>query len=210
MKLGFVIGIIIVALGLGVWLSQSSDEPAQNIEEMSEVMESQTEANQFNYGVEQSGDISEIMSLGQPVTCTFLTTGQGETNELQQSGTMYAGEGHLKVEVVLSGEVEGVAHSVIVDDTFYSWMEGATQGTMFDLSSVTIEDTAVETTNVNAEPDWLQNELEYTCAEWDFNQEIFELPATVEFLDMNQMMEENLQMLEEMEIDFDAFQLQAE
>jgi len=176
--------LAVVAVGGGVYVvSQNS---AQNEDSAVDTMsaEEQKEEVQGSF----TGTVSQLLALGQNITCTFAQTEESTTVD----GTVYlaaSGE-RMRGDFTATSEGQSMNGSVIRrDGVNYTW--GETPFGTFATKVVdddTDESTATQK-DKNTGVDFDEN-IEYSCRAWQVDESTFELPAGVVFDDINAQVNE--------------------
>ena len=145
--------------------------------------------------IEQSIDITknqfEIMrDRGQSMKCDFFDT----QNDTQSEGVFYFDYKNNKTRVDVTSTIEGrpfSTHMVNDGEHIYTWGTDMEQGTMMsaDVAEVTADVPFFEQYESLIRQQQETDDTSYTCIAWSVKDEIFVPDATVEFIDMSDMME---------------------
>jgi len=125
------------------------------------------------------GKLQDALTLGQSMKCTW------ERDE-NNFATSYIKDTKIRTEVTQAGEK---AHSIMVDNCTYTWQEGETQG--FEMCFEPEEDEEVEEGEEAVTPEEITAEMpeyEYSCEPAIVPDSMFNLPAGVNFMSMEQFM----------------------
>lgn len=119
--------------------------------------------------------LKEIFGLGIAQKCTY------------DKGTIYVADGKMRGD--FSSIDEGVTtngHTIVDGNTSYFWTEGETTGfkTTFNLDATPQAES--RDTPVSSDIDPVQPE-NYVCEPWVVKSDVFTLPSSVEFKDLNSM-----------------------
>ncbi len=179
--LPIIIGVVVVAaLAVGAWwfMGRGASLPAMPGEE------AQAPAGEAPATGEGGfvGKLKDALTLGQSMKCVWR---QDESN----FAISYIKDDKVHTEVTQAGKK---AHSIIKDDCSYSWEEGATQGfeMCFEPEEVG-EVEEVEEAEEPASPEEITGEMpdyEYSCEPAVVSESMFELPAGVNFVSLEDVM----------------------
>lgn len=142
---------------------------------------------QMNQGENKSnstrGTLKELLSRGEKLRCEFSS----ENTETKMNGTAYTDGERLHQEVFVDqGDSADIKTNLIKkDDQIYLWnsMEPG-QGMKINLNE-TEKTTGSNEGNVNSD---LNQPLDYKCEPWQVNEEKFQIPADIDFKDINTLM----------------------
>lgn len=177
-----IIAVVAVGGGAAYVISQNKADVAMEGSDMTASMEGSAETStgaEVSAGIDARGTLRSLLGLGQNVMCTFTSTAGAES-----SGTVYVANGSMRTDfrAEAAGSVQ-TGSMIVKDDTSYVWM--GSQGMKMDLSAQ-----AEANANANAEQSVdLDAPVEYDCETWTPDASKFTLPAGVEFVDIQAMME---------------------
>ena len=156
-------------------------EPAENGANPPAVTEKQNEESLF------SGKITDLLSLGKSLKCTYTMNEQEGTigtGNIYVSGTKMRGDSTITMENNTSID----SHFISTDNVMYTWTSASPQGYKIALDQEAIDNAAAGTpSGITEEAKALQEKLDYKCLPWIPDQSLFELPAGVEFVDMSEI-----------------------
>ena len=163
--------VVIVGLAIGGWWLLGRGKQISLPTAPSEVSE-QAPAEEGKGFV---GKLKDALTLGQSMKCTW------ERDE-NNFATSYIKDSKIRTEVTQAGEK---AHSIMVDNCTYTWQEGETQGFKMCFEPEEGEEEVVTPEGITAEmPDY-----EYNCEPAIVPDSMFNPPAEVNFMNMEQMMD---------------------
>ena len=212
MKLSLVI-VALLVVGAGIYVFLNGPSQRENITdaviEDGQVNEMQDESEDRDVATyDQVGTIDDILAQGTSVSCEFYSENVIDGIVNTYSGVIYYDQDRMRVDAVsaLDSELtslEDVKVDLIVSgDVAYSWTEfGATQIDLTSAESDTVADDHVAL---------LEDTINYDCEPWSVDESVFVLPEGVEFLDVNQMMNQNLDSLEGTDFNLEEYNLQLE
>jgi uncharacterized protein YxeA len=177
-----IILVVLVVGGVGAYLfmNQSGQEmmpktPSQQQGQQEEKdMDTDQEAEKENY----SGNLMKMINLGVPLKCTFS---QGD----RYSGTMWVKGKNFYNEVTSE---EQIGRIIYKDDCMWSWAEGQEKGIKMCFDPDEANDVfsgEAETGQTN-----LPTDVEFDCRPAVFTDAKFSVPSGVEFMDMDEMMQQ--------------------
>jgi hypothetical protein len=145
----------------------------------------------------EQGTLRALLGIGESSQCTFTSNlPDGSTNV----GTIFAADGRVKVDSVITDEAGVQSLSFIDDgDYYYSWGTNA-EGTF--AVKMPRQDTVYDETDSEASNDFddesntpfdYEQEMEYECSTWIVDESQFIPPSNIDFVDMSAMMESMMQ-----------------
>ena len=135
-----------------------------------------------------SGKITDLLSLGKSLKCTY--TIEEDVNKPGGEGTIMVSGNKMRGDstIMISGDTgPGIdSHFISMDNTMYTWASNSPTGIKITIDEKIMsgEDTTGE---VPAEAQALQEKMDYKCLPWIADQSVFELPADVEFTDVSEL-----------------------
>ncbi len=164
-----VIAVVVVGIGFIAWNFLGKGEVSLPVPG-AEITKEAGEA-----GGEFVGKIKDAMTLGAPMKCTYT---QGGT-----SGTSYIQGKKMYGEVTTEGKQ---GYVIIKDNCLWSWTEGEAQGikTCFEEDFWEMDEEYAEESQASVPTD-----AEYRCAPAVFSDSKFDPPASVNFLDIEELMQ---------------------
>jgi hypothetical protein len=176
MKKAFIFGLILLAILLtGCLPSGKKESPEAEIGK-----EAASGEQEEGY----AGSLEKMMDLGLPLKCSW------------KQDDDYYGESWVKgqksyAEIHQEGKV---AKIISEDDCIWAWEEGNSQGTKMCTQASREEGEAVpeETEEPKGQQpafEYQQPKVEYQCQPAVFGDDKFDLPADINFMDINQMMQ---------------------
>ena len=158
-------------------------ESAENGTNPKTVTEKQTQNEENLF----SGKITDLVSLGKSLKCTYTMNeqeGTAGTGSIFVSGNKMRGDSTITMENNTSID----SHFISADNVMYTWTSAAPQGYKIALDQEAVDNAAAETpSGITEEARVLQEKLDYKCLPWLPDQALFELPAGVEFIDMSEI-----------------------
>lgn len=131
-----------------------------------------------------SGKITDLLSLGKSIKCTYslpVQDGTTGTGTILVSGTKMRGDS--TITTADNGTIE--SHFISMDNTMYTWSPSMPRGFKMAIDPETINsETPGE---IPEEAKALQEQMDYKCLPWIPDQSVFELPADVEFVDLSEL-----------------------
>lgn len=195
----------VVVIGGGVWWATSESDQAitnQSDSSAQEQAESDNDTVSDTQAVEGAASMRELIARGEALECSFAFAHEdGTTGE----GTGYfAGDERMRMDADINQNGEAYNASYIVrDDTMYMWGEMQQGDFGMQLSFEHMEE-GESTPNEEQMPVEMDEEVSFECGSWSVDESVFSLPAGVEFMDMDAMMQgmqgmtpEQMQMMEE-------------
>lgn len=120
---------------------------------------------------------ADIIAGGQPVECTF-TYDDGAGNA--SSGTVYvASQDRFRGDFSVTAPVEMEMHVVRIGGFNYMWGTSLPQGMKVAVTEEN-QDQIFDSATATIDPN-----TEYKCMSWQADESMFELPAGVQFIDVN-------------------------
>lgn len=121
--------------------------------------------------------LKDLIIRGTSQVCSF--------SDNETSGIIYINGERFREEVEIQGDGDNKptkVYVIVMDNTFYTWDEGAKEGVSksFDIKSVTEPDTETEGVEQSDGPD-LETPMNYNCKSWAYEKDKFELPKDVNF-----------------------------
>lgn len=171
MKKVLPIVIIISALAIGGWVFLGKGKSGVSMPVPGEVKKEAGEK-----GEEFVGKIKEVVQKGVPMKCTY--TQEGFT------GTSYIQGKKMYSEVAQTGKV---GYVIIKDNCMWSWSQGENQGVKMCYEEDFWEMSEEHTEEGKAA---VPVEAEYRCTPAIFTDAKFNPPASVNFMDMDEMMKQ--------------------
>jgi hypothetical protein len=127
--------------------------------------------------------ISDLLALNTPQQCTFThTSDAGES-----AGTVYIANGSMRGDFTINTDGESMeSHMIVKENTSYLWGAGLEQGIKMPLDQIkeTQENAGHDVQTVD-----LDEKADYRCSSWPVNQNVFNLPSGIDFMDIGAMME---------------------
>lgn len=167
-------GVVIIGLVIGGWWFLGKGKQVSLPTAPGEVGE-QAPAEQApaEEGEGFVGKLKDALTLGRSMKCTW----KNEDN----FATVYIKDSKIRTEVTQAGKK---AHSIIVDNCSYTWQEGETQGFKLCAEPEEGEEEELTPEKIAAEmPDY-----EYNCEPAIVADSMFNPPANVNFMSMEQLM----------------------
>ncbi|MSR76365.1 MAG: hypothetical protein EXS68_02130 [Candidatus Ryanbacteria bacterium] len=127
----------------------------------------------------QKTSLKALLAVNSPQKCTF--TNKVENSD--SSGTVYVMRGRMRGDFtsVAAGKTEN-SHMIVENDKAYVWGESMPQGMMMNFADFDKPENKQQgTADVNKETD-------YSCGAWSPDENIFQRPSNVEFMDIQEMM----------------------
>ncbi len=127
----------------------------------------------------QKTSLKALLAVNSPQTCTF----RDKTDAAETSGTVYVMRGRMRGDFTADapGKTEK-SHMIVENDKAYIWTESMPQGMMMNFADFEKPDNKQGSTDVN-------KEVDYSCSAWSPDENVFQRPGNVEFMDMKAMME---------------------
>jgi len=172
-----IIALIAVGGGAAYVVSQNNTRAAEGEATVSAESSVETDAGaQLSAEIDTQGTLRSLLGLGQSVMCTFTSSAGAES-----SGTVYVANGSMRTD--FRTEAAGAAQTgsmIVQGDTSYVWM--GSQGMKMDLSAQTRGEGAEQSVDLDAP-------VNYECQGWTPDSSKFTLPAGIEFVDIQAMMQ---------------------
>jgi hypothetical protein len=176
--------VVVVAVGGGAYYAtkgpDTSSEMDSNVESNGENETSMEASGDIEMAMKNKGSLKALLSIGKNTKCSFTSSKNG----YESKGTVFiSSSGDMRGDFISSsaqGAVE--SHIVMSGDTSYSWT--GNQGAKMSTESMT-------TANVKSENKSsvdLNEEVDYECEGWTRDNSKFEVPANVNFVDIDAMM----------------------
>lgn len=201
--IAIILGVAVIGGGIW-WATSESDQAITNQSDSSaqEQAESDNDTVSDTQAVEGTASMRELIARGEALECSFAFAHEdGTTGE----GTGYfAGDERMRMDTDINQNGEAYNASYIVrDDTMYMWGEMQQGDFGMQLSFEHMEE-GESTPNEEQMPVEMDEEVSFECGSWSVDESVFSLPAGVEFMDMDAMMQgmqgmtpEQMQMMEE-------------
>ncbi len=127
-----------------------------------------------------TGRLQEMLTLGQSLKCTWR-------RDDQNFGTTYIKGKKVYSDTTANGQR---AQVIVVDNCSYFWEEGSPQGMKMCFEPEAAEETG-ETLDTEAYEELFAQtpDVSYECVKTIISEALFNPPASVEFTDLQQMME---------------------
>ncbi len=128
----------------------------------------------------------ELVGLGQEMTCSFST--DALDSEYPSNGTVYMGQGKMRLDSTSVVDNTEMQYSMIDDGTYnYSW--GSTAEGTFAIKMARVDITEQPPVDESAGEGFdYSQDVEYECEAGSINDSLFTPPADIEFMDMDAMM----------------------
>lgn len=176
-----------------------------------QVQQPANEQNGNSLGDNFKGSLKNLLGMGAQSKCTW----QAEEDGSRVEGVVYVDGERSKMEMTIIGmendsSFKLTSYTITDGDWVYSWSDNSKQGSKFKISEMekTVAGFEEEYGNMafddsdNEDDDYIDNfeqEYNYACQPWKIDQTVFQLPANITFLDMNETMkqaqEQNKEML---------------
>ncbi|MDC1205333.1 hypothetical protein N8083_00600 [Candidatus Pacebacteria bacterium] len=125
-----------------------------------------------------TGNIEQLLALGKNITCTFTQNDE----QAEGTGTVYLSNGRMRGDFMMNFKQGGgsmEASTIQKDNTLYSWGDSPF-GTFATKVAVQDKDKSSKSQSVD-----FDEEFDYACKKWNVDNSMFDLPATVNFDDIN-------------------------
>ncbi|KKS30535.1 MAG: hypothetical protein UV00_C0030G0001 [candidate division WWE3 bacterium GW2011_GWF1_42_14] len=131
-----------------------------------------------------SGKITDLISLGKSVKCTYTMPEQKGTTG---AGTFYVSGTKMRGDstITMSNNTSVESHIISIDGTMYMWSPVMPRG-----YKIVVDKELLDTENAADLPEeakTLQESFDYKCLPWIPDQSLFELPTDVEFVDLSEL-----------------------
>lgn len=134
-----------------------------------------------------SGKLSDLISAGKSMECTF----SGETDGYKTTGTMFVSGDNIRGDFQSqSGGKMMDSHMIQSGETVYTWTTDPKQGMKIKVSKedqVKYADDAGKITNSQSFD--MDQSYDYNCKGWSGDQSKFQPPSDIEFQDLSAIME---------------------
>lgn len=173
-KISIIIGVVVV-IGLVFYFSMNKTSAPSQTELKSEV-------NNSNDSKTSLQSLKDLLAKNEPVKCEYKS--EGATGNFYIANKKVRGDMNIPVD----GKTM-VSHMIIIDDTSYTWNDGAKTG-----FKITADKNASTPKNESNPPVDQQSSVDvekpmaYNCGAWSVDSSYFELPAGVEFSDLSSLM----------------------
>lgn len=141
-----------------------------------------------------TGSIFDLFENNKSQKCVFSTI----MEDMEMSGVTYVGDNKIRQEIINKSEMGEMEMNILIDgDVAYTWgttMPG--KGTKMTLSDE--EDDDEELDNERSEMDDFDIDYEYDCSDWKVDNDQFDLPTDVEFMDLDKMMNDMESMMKDL------------
>jgi hypothetical protein len=130
------------------------------------------------------GTLKDLMAQGSS-KCTVTNT----VANSESTGTVYIGDGKMRGDfttVTTNPAMTVESHMISDGEMIYTWSNQMPQGIKMSVSATAAPNADAA---ANAQVDMYNAQVNYDCDSWNVDASQFEVPATVEFMDMNQMMQ---------------------
>lgn len=163
---------VLVVLGAGAWMfmggAAGNDSGGQAVEEQETRQETAAEAQ----------TLKNLISYQGSQKCTFTSA----TSNSDSSGTVYVSNGQLRGDFVSLAQGATVeSHLIVKGNTSYVWGGGLPGGFKMSFDSMSSAGASSGGMDPNAP-------VNYSCGAWAADQGMFELPGSIQFQDLNAMM----------------------
>lgn len=175
--------VVLVLGGAGIYLltqNQSKPGPAEPMldqtqeQEESQIVDTEDVGDKENY----TGTLKKMVGLGVPLKCTF---NQGD----EYSGTTWV-KGKKFYSEIESQEKAGKV--IFKDDCMWNWSEGEEEGIKMCFEPEEAEDMFSGETDTGQTN--LPTDVNFNCQPAVFTDAKFDPPSGIEFMDMDEMMQE--------------------
>ena len=180
--------IAILAIGAGVYVAKKNREAGAPQANQNAQENANANANlgvNANINAKTNVSLRSLLSLGQNTMCTFSKTSSDTTS----SGTVYFasdGEMHGMFQTRSGTKSTVTSHMIIKGGVTYAWT--GTQGVKMDFSQMNVGTSAEVQARKYAD---LDAQGDYECSPWVRDDSQFNLPAGVNFMDLNALLKLN-------------------
>ncbi|EKD99774.1 MAG: hypothetical protein ACD_22C00177G0002 [uncultured bacterium] len=131
-----------------------------------------------------SGKITDLITLGKSVKCTYATPEQEGTTG---TGTIYVSGTKMRGDstITMSNNTSVESHFISMDNAMYTWSPLMPQGYKIVVDEESLD--TEEPGNIPEQAKALQESFDYKCLPWIPDQSLFELPTDVEFVDLSEL-----------------------
>ncbi len=188
MRAGLVLLVIVIIAGLFFYMGQlKQDAPAvtTNVEEVQVEGVGTSPDNKPFSGL---GTLMSLQSMQKDLECQISYSKEGQQDT---EGTYFISKGKMRGDFVVPTDeyAEDIVSSLILDgQKLYVWSK------IGDDTFGFVSDRANEKPVSSNEPVPLDSDVRYTCSEWvSVDGSVFVPPSTVEFRDLNAVMQEGME-----------------
>lgn len=125
--------------------------------------------------------LKELFSSGSSQECTFAT----EVSGYPSKGNVYVNNKKMRGD--FESEIEGrpvKSHMIVINNTSYMWSNGQSQGIKLVFDESDLEDAQRLADQAKLD---INAELDYECKPWNPDAALFELPGSIEFASLDEM-----------------------
>lgn len=182
--------VLVIVAGLLVFVAmrapeestQESTGEAENLEE--QMGEMSDDLDRGEAPTTGTGSFAYLMESGRNLKCDIVYEPQSGTSVV---ATVYVDGEHMRVdsEMMMAGETY-LSHMIMDHDMVYTWNESGASN-MAVKFKVDEADTETEMADSTRQVD-LNQQVDYDCSLWTVDDSVFNPPADIEFMDMEDMM----------------------
>jgi len=208
MNIKITIGVLVTLVVVGaIILINNNDRAVSGV--TSENSESQTMVELENERLVRTGTFFDIQAIAEDVECSFEFEQNEEGIGVRSSGVIYQSNNKIRSDSVSSVDGEnGLADTdlavsmIMKDGEVYSWFalpDDSISGVQFNLNE--LDDWQGEMIGgSNTIMESMNQDLQYSCKPWRADDSVFELPDSVEFVDMMSELSSVMEQLDGFEV----------
>lgn len=126
----------------------------------------------------QSGTLRSLLASGQPQTCTF-SLDQSDGSVVNGTGQLYVDNGKMRGDFKINSNGQTMtAHTVVMDNAVYSWIDGMGTGNKMAMSA---DSSATDNNQAVKDSSGLDQNVNYKCQPAAADDSKFDLPVNVKF-----------------------------